>query len=299
MKPDMTGWEEHSAKAVSCVSEQNRGFQYGAHDFVWGLHLKSADQGEEVKVLDSAVDRNTGETYMVGTMMGTITLEGKHLAMNYALGGKLQVSPAAANYEGYTAQSTSTTGFVTSVAATGTGATDYVGKVVKITGIGLDYGCTATITAFDGSSAFTTTAFTRANDGACTMTSGTPTLRIYNGRSSFIAKVSKDGKAVWLNKLDTATAGHEVVVSSIDVDPTYGLHYVVGYFSDAHPGTATKATMNIYSVGATSKIGTGTPGKTVGTLATDTYGQVTGAITEGVDYVEGFIIEYTNAGAYQ
>jgi len=299
MKPDMTGWEEHSAKAVSCVSEQNRGFQYGAHDFVWGLHLKSADQGEEVKVLDSAVDRNTGETYMVGTMMGTITLEGKHLAMNYALGGKLQVSPAAKSYESYTVTtgSISTTGFVTSAAATGTGATDYVGKVVKITGDGTDYGCTATITAFNGTSAFTTTAFTRANDGACTMSSGTPTLRIYNGRSSFIAKVSKDGKAVWLNKLDTATAGHEVVVSSIDVDPTYGLHYVVGYFSDAHPGTVTKATMNIYSVGATSKIGTGTPGKTVGTLATD-FKQDAVAITEGVDYVEGFIIEYTNAGAY-
>mmetsp|Transcript_25689 Transcript_25689/g.52345 ORF Transcript_25689/g.52345 Transcript_25689/m.52345 type:complete len:2398 (+) Transcript_25689:333-7526(+) len=294
MKADLTGWEEHSASAVSCISEQNRGFQYGAHDFVWGLHLKSNAQGEEVKVTDMAVDRNTGETYMVGTMQGTITLEGKHIAMNYALLGKLQVSTANVNYEDVTPTALTTTSF--DYGGGGGGAENYVGKTVKITSDGVGFGCTAEITAYDGTTA-TTSAFTRTNDAACAVPTTMPTLRIYNGKSSFIAKVSKDGKAVWLNKLDTATAAHEVVVTSIAVDPTEGLHYVTGYYSDALPGTATGATMNIYDVASTSRLGAGTP-TTVSTLGTDSYGQVSGAITEGINYVEGFLIVYTNAGAY-
>jgi hypothetical protein len=95
MAPERTGWLDASASAVSCISEQNRGFQYGAHEFVWGVHFASAAQAEEVKVLDMAVDHNTGETYMVGTMMGTITLQGKHIAMNKKLMGKLTVEKAA------------------------------------------------------------------------------------------------------------------------------------------------------------------------------------------------------------
>ena len=51
MAPGATGWLDQASTAESCISEQNRGFQYGAHDFVWGVHFASAAQAEEVKVM--------------------------------------------------------------------------------------------------------------------------------------------------------------------------------------------------------------------------------------------------------
>jgi hypothetical protein len=318
MQSDMTTWVDFSATAISCISEQSRGFQYGAHDFVWGVHLKSADQGEEVKISDMSVDRNTGESYVVGTMQGTLTIQGKHIAMSKVMPGELTVSLAASasvsgNSQGYT-------GTTITLAASGVGATDdYVGKTVKITTSFQGNGnCMAKIAAYSGGTGLTPTAgtntatidaaFKRLSDGVlCDMsTTETAGYTIYNGRGSFIAKFSKDGRPVWLNKIDTANQGQDAVITSISVDPTGEVgggpvHYVVGYYSDALPGTAASSNvvLNIYNVESTSRVAstTGTAA-TLSTLNVDSYGQISNQVPEGRSYQEGFLIKYSGHGQY-
>jgi len=318
MQSDMTSWVDFSTTAISCISEQSRGFQYGAHDFVWGVHLKSADQGEEVKISDMSVDRNTGESYVVGTMQGTLTIQGKHIAMSKVIPGELTVSLAAGASISGVAQGYS--GTTITLAASGFGTTDdYVGKTVKITSSSKgNSNCMATIAAYSGGTgltpiagtniATTGAAFKRLSDGVpCDMsTTETAGYTIYNGRGSFIAKFSKDGRPLWLNKIDTANQGQDAVITSISVDPTGEVgggpvHYITGYYSDALPGTAasTNVVLNIYNVESTSRVAstTGTAA-TLSTLNVDSYGQISTQVPEGRSYQEGFLIKYNGHGQY-
>mmetsp|Transcript_4235 Transcript_4235/g.10192 ORF Transcript_4235/g.10192 Transcript_4235/m.10192 type:complete len:2463 (-) Transcript_4235:343-7731(-) len=305
MKADMTGWEDKSTNAISCISEQNRGFQYGAHDFVWGIHFKAEDDAADVKVTDMAVDGSTGETYMVGTFADAMTVQGKHIAMNAAMGGRLRIAAAAVSYiDSVLSALTTTTG--TSGAAPADADGEFVGKTVKViatTGIiNLDTGCTGVVSAYVAATLeLTFSALTRANDAPCVGTTAATTLRIYNGRTSFIAKFSKDGRPVWLNKIDTAAAGQEAVITSIAIDTTNAKHYIAGYFSDGltkHANVA-KATLNIYSIDEATRVAAAVAIATVSTQGIDSYGQVSVATAEGVHYQEGFIIKYTNAGVYE
>merc|ERR1719163_1034869 len=240
MAPGATGWLDQASTAESCISEQNRGFQYGAHDFVWGVHFASAAQAEEVKVTDMAVDHNTGETYMVGTMMGALTLQGKHIAMNAKMLGKLRVDKksgvkVALTGLGLSEDSTSATviKLVQNKAFTGDG--DLVGAKVVVTNTGDDarkgYGCMGTVTASDatGTAAkpeLTVDGFARAHGGgACDidLAMAAATVTVYNGKMSFIAKLSKDGRPVWLNKLDAESdidtvMGQVVITCTIDLN---------------------------------------------------------------------------------
>ena len=84
-------WTDNSARAVSCVSSSSRGFNFGAHDFVWGVHIRSVYGSTHVTAI--AVDENNGEVYVLGTMQGTIYLEGKHVMTSSQL-GVLYVTPA-------------------------------------------------------------------------------------------------------------------------------------------------------------------------------------------------------------
>ena len=315
MAPGLTGWLDQAASAVSCISEQNRGFQYGAHDFVWGVHFASVAQAEEVKVLDMAVDHNTGETYMVGTMMGTITLQGKHIAMNKKMLGKLTVEPNAATTTYLAGTATQAPASLTEIRlAAGSFATDgdLVGATVitTVSGGTIGAGCKGTV----DSSASTNqvlglaSSFERKKDGNCGAFADAPEYRVYNGKLSFIAKFSKDGRPVWLNKLDTestvATAMGQVEISSVTVDPAAGTHYVVGTYSDGlvatkPANTASRIKLNIYSVDAATRVAPkNTVAASIQTIAADSYGQVATAALEGVKYQEGFLVKYSSAGQY-
>eukprot|EP00292_Cryptomonas_paramecium_P001391 CAMPEP_0113729228 /NCGR_PEP_ID=MMETSP0038_2-20120614/42415_1 /TAXON_ID=2898 /ORGANISM="Cryptomonas paramecium" /LENGTH=2134 /DNA_ID=CAMNT_0000661011 /DNA_START=259 /DNA_END=6663 /DNA_ORIENTATION=+ /assembly_acc=CAM_ASM_000170 len=91
MDPKLQKWTDTSTRAVSCVTAASRGFSFGAHDFAWGLHFRTASGSAHVTTV--SVDENNGEVYVMGTMQGTIYIEGKHV-MTKAQMGSLTVSPA-------------------------------------------------------------------------------------------------------------------------------------------------------------------------------------------------------------
>ena len=314
MAPGLTGWLDQAASAVSCISEQNRGFQYGAHDFVWGVHFASATQAEEVKVLDMAVDHNTGETYMVGTMMGTITLQGKHIAMNKKMLGKLTVEPNTATRTYLAGTAGASPGNTDKIQiATVIQDTEMVGATVITTASGGTVGaqCKGTVlSSLNANNELTLDGFKRTKDADCADFADAPLYRVYNGKLSFIAKFSKDGRPVWLNKVDAESTVADVMgqveISSISVDPAAGTHYVVGTYSDGLVATAPAAVaerikLNIYSVGAATRTAPkDAPATSIQTVAPDTYGQQNTAagLVEGVKYQEGFMIKYSSAGQY-
>ena len=318
MQPDMTQWVDYTTTAVSCISEQSRGFQYGAHDFVWGVHFKSYHQGEDVKITDMSVDRNTGENYVVGTMMGPLTIQGKHIAMSKVIPGELTVTLASSASitgvaQGYTANT-----ITLQALASGTSA-DYVSKTIKITSSTKgNVNCMASVASYSGGTGLTPSpgtniatmnaAFSRLSDGVpCDMSSTeTAGYHIYNGRASFIAKFGKDGRPIWLNKIDTAGAAQEAVITSVTVDPTGEIgggpvHYVTGYYSDALPGTAapSNVVLNIYDIDSNSRsASTSGVAAMLSTLNVDSYGQISSQVPEGRNYQEGFLIKYNGQGQY-
>jgi hypothetical protein len=325
MAPGEKGWLDAASTSVSCISEQNRGFQYGAHEFVWGVHFKSDAQAEEVKVLDMAVDQNTGETYMVGTMRGAITLQGKHIAMNKKLLGKLRVDKAAITNPAiklYLAGTATAFGDATTLKAelgTFAAAGDLVGATVIITttgAAGTGSMCMGTVKAsVVADQVLTISAWRRLEDthdstgSACEVPATTAfEYRIYHGKMSFIAKFSKDGRPVWLNKLDgvstVTTAMPQAEITSIAVDPASGTHYVVGTFSDGlvatAPGTdVAKPKLNIYSIDPTTRVAAASTAATIFNMAQDSYGQVAAnTLKVGAKYQEGFMIKYSSAGTY-
>jgi len=88
-----TSWVDKSSYSVSCISEQNRGFEYGAHDFVWSSSLKS---DHAVMITGTTVDVNTGDTYVVGAMVKQVTIAGKHIMSSEQM-GSLTVTTASAD----------------------------------------------------------------------------------------------------------------------------------------------------------------------------------------------------------
>mmetsp|Transcript_32310 Transcript_32310/g.75480 ORF Transcript_32310/g.75480 Transcript_32310/m.75480 type:complete len:2927 (-) Transcript_32310:112-8892(-) len=314
MNQDRTALVDASVTAVSCISEQSRGFQYGAHDFVWGVHLKARDASQEVKITDIAVDRNTGDSYVVGTMLGTIYVQGKHIHMSKDFQGELEVSPANPTYIETTSSSAMTATTVTDNANVlikdTVYANDYLGKLVEIVddgGIATSahlQGCTsrATTTTTDTTTGTITVAgFTKAS-GTCGGTFGNEKFRLHKGSAGFIAKFSKDGRPVWLNKLDTAHASnaHELVITSVAVDSTSGAHYLAGHFSDGWVGydDTTVPTINYYNVDTTTRVAGTTAAGTIAALAADNYGQSPASANPGVSYQEGFILKYSSAGQF-
>jgi hypothetical protein len=311
MNRERTDLVDASVSAVSCISEQNRGFQYGAHDFVWGVHIKSRDENKEVKITDMAVNRNTGETYVVGTMLGAIYLQGKHIHMSKDFGGELEVAPAQ---DAYIQASVATAVTATAVTADSgavwkatTYANEFTGKLVEIIAGGTDQvtGCTGradtnTVGGGDGGLSFVA-ALSKAG-GACTGTFGNEIYRLHKGSAGFIAKFGKDGRPVWLNKLDTAhtTNAHELVLTSVAVDPTSGAHYLAGHFSDGYRGwdDGTVPTLNYYNIDAATRVASGTAAGTIAALAADTYGQSPASADPGKAYQEGFLLKYSSAGQF-
>mmetsp|Transcript_9722 Transcript_9722/g.32526 ORF Transcript_9722/g.32526 Transcript_9722/m.32526 type:complete len:2440 (+) Transcript_9722:200-7519(+) len=292
-----TGWEDVSTRSISCISDQNRGFQYGSYDFVWGLHFSSAGQPEDVQVYDMATDPNTGDTYVIGSLHGYMTIKGKHIAMNQNLLGRLTVTTASNTYL-VVNSSTTTLNTITFTGGPGSGSLDYVGSTIIVVSATPNYGCKATITAFNVTSKVaTTTDFSRVKDGNCDM-SGAESFHLYTGSASFIAKMDKVGKPLWLNKIDTAAGGQVASIQGITVDASSGNHYVVGYYSDGLPSTVENVTLNIYNVDTQTRVASSTPAKTLQILGTDTYGQVTSQTNAGANYQEAFVIKYSNLGQF-
>ena len=93
MSDTLQSWADVSVPAVSCVTANSRGFSFGAHDFVWGVHIRSVYGSAHVTAM--TVDGNTGEVYVLGTMQGAVYLEGKHI-MTLSQLGSLYVTPGAA-----------------------------------------------------------------------------------------------------------------------------------------------------------------------------------------------------------
>eukprot|EP00960_Hanusia_phi_P070874 767419-Hanusia_phi.AAC.4 len=292
-----TGWEDISTRSVSCISDQNRGFQYGSYDFVWGLHFSSAGQPEEVQIYDMATDPNTGDTYVIGSLNGLMTIKGKHIAMNQNLLGRLSVTTASNTYLVVNSSAT-TLNSITFTGGPASGNLDYVGSTIIVVSATPNYGCKAVITAFNVTSQeATTTDFTRVKDGICDM-NGEETFHLYTGIASFIAKMDKVGKPLWLNKIDTAANGQVASIQGITVDSSSGNHYVVGYYSDGLPSTVENVTLNIYNIDTQTRVAASSPTKTLQILGTDTYGQVTSKLNAGANYQEGFVIKYSSLGQF-
>ncbi|EKX32348.1 hypothetical protein GUITHDRAFT_121489 [Guillardia theta CCMP2712] len=215
-----TGWVDKSSYSVSCVSEQNRGFEYGAHDFVWSSSLKS---DYAVVVTGTTVDGNTGDTYVVGAMVKQVTIEGKHI-MSAEQMGSLTVT---------TSLSTCT--------PTITGIHDVVG---------LQYGC-----ALNG----------------------------------FIARFSKSGKAMWLNKVEATGSSTTPmsVLTDAAFDPARSELYVVGHYSDGQTDGQYATTLNLYDVNPSTRTSAAT---TTNTMAMETL-----TSTNGI-YQEGIIVKYGREG---
>lgn len=125
--------------------------------------------------------------------------------------------------------------------------------------------------------------------------------RLHKGSAGFIAKFGKDGRPLWLNKLDTAHANnaHELVLTSVAVDPTSGSHYLAGHFSDGYRGyDTTVPILNYYNVNAATRVASGTAAGTISALAADSYGQSPASANPGVSYQEGFLLKYSSAGQF-
>lgn len=282
---------------------------------MWGVHIRAANEFEDLVIHDVAVDTNTGESYVVGTMGGKITVEGRHLHMWGLFGrGQLTVAPSAVTWVQAAATSAATATSITDTATLATThAADFFGKVVRVVdpfstnAIKGNQDCSARAlsVATGASGVLATTAFSKAGR-ACDFTGAgaTDAYRIYSGSASFIVKFSKQGVPVWLNKLDmAATPGHQVVATSVAVDPTSGAHYVVASFSDgrrgAGSGNANKPVLNLYSVDAATQTvaASALAVSTITAMGTDAYGQ-TGSGVMGVAYEEGVLLKYSSAGQF-
>merc|ERR1711871_1572426 len=96
----------YDSRASSCISDDNRGFEYGAHDFTWSLHYRgvggTADKAE-VKMMEVDVDVNTGDIYVVSTteQVGTtnpkIVVEGMHVDQHATLSAESDDSANSAS----------------------------------------------------------------------------------------------------------------------------------------------------------------------------------------------------------
>uniref|UniRef100_A0A7S0YYW7 Laminin IV type A domain-containing protein n=1 Tax=Hemiselmis tepida TaxID=464990 RepID=A0A7S0YYW7_9CRYP len=304
--PDGSALVDSSTSAVSCISEQNRGFQYGAHDFVWGVHIKARDERMDVKITDVAVDRNTGDSYVVGTMVGTIYVQGKHIHMSKDFGGELEVAPAQNTYisgtSGTNAPTTTTIDDATAGKVSSGYANEYLGKLVELTYTSTGAICSSRATTVTGAGVLTVEGFARSTGTCDAAFANTDTYKVYKGSAGFIAKFSKDGRPVWLNKLDTADAtnAHELVVTSVAVDPTSGHHYVAGHYSDGWKGydDASTPTLNYYNVDSATRVAGTAAAGTVVVQAADNYGQTPASVDVAAAYQEGFIIKYSSAGQF-
>jgi hypothetical protein len=69
---DRTVWEVREASATSCLSDDTHGFEFGGHDFQWAAAVKNK---ATVGTHPVAVDRNTGDVYMVVSATDTSALD--------------------------------------------------------------------------------------------------------------------------------------------------------------------------------------------------------------------------------
>ena len=227
MSPALKGWSDVSVAAVSCISEQSRGFAYGAHDFEWSTSLRtSASTAGSVHTTSLSVDPNSGETYITGTTQGALTIRGKHIMTGIQM-GELTVTPET-------------------VTSTCTGAPN---KPHTIAGTG-NLDC---------------------------------------GRASFIAHFSKDGKALYLNKLEVdGGLAAQAVITDSSFDTSNSQLYVVGYFTDGRPDRRDQITLKAYDIDRVTRVS-----------KTTASGQLAAASLDATNHVyqEGFLLKYSRAGA--
>jgi hypothetical protein len=228
MRTSLKGWESVAVAAVSCISDQSRGFAYGAHDFEWATSF--AVTVGSVHTTSLTVDKNTGEIYMTGAMQGALTITGKHIMTRIQM-GELTVSPAAT--------------IITS--------------------------CTRAVN-----------------------TNAAPWLSSHDscGRTSFIARFSKDGKALYLNKLEVSvdiTPGvAQAVITDASFDSTNAQLYVVGYFSDGQMTLTESTTLMACDIDPKTRVSRGTPSGNLAAFAVASTNQ---------RYQEGFLLKYSREGA--
>jgi hypothetical protein len=228
MRTSRKGWESVAVAAVSCISDQSRGFAYGAHDLEWATSFTVTVGSVHTTAL--TVDKNTGEIYMTGTMQGALTITGKHIMRKIQM-GELTVSPAATI-------TTSCTGSVNTNAAPWLSSHD-------------SCGCT-----------------------------------------SFIARFSKDGKALYLNKLEVSvdiTPGvAQAVITDASFDSTNAQLYVVGYFRDGQMTLTESTTLMACDIDPKTRVSRGTPSGNLAAFAVASTNQ---------RYQEGFLLKYSREGA--
>ena len=229
MKAGLKGWEDASVAGVSCISEQSRGFAYGAHDFEWASSLRGPAGGGSVQTTSLAVDTNSGEIYVTGTTQKGLTIKGKHIMTGLQM-GELTVTPT------------------TTATVTCTGAAN---GEHWVSGVG---------------------------NKDC-------------GRISFIARFSKDGKALYLNKLEhsgTTPALYQTVITDASFDSSSSHLYVTGYFNDGDSTSMEKPTLKAYDIDPTTRVSKSTAS-----------GSLEGATLDNTNkvYQEGFLLKYTREGA--
>merc|ERR550514_2383336 len=126
--------------------------------------------------------------------------------MNGALAGRLTVTPSQVAYIADTTAAYTSGSTTLRIVSSGTSvfeSTDLVGARVAIRdGTATDsalYGCTGTVSSYASGTKDITldAALNRPKDGDCATTAVTTNLRIYFGKSSFIAKLGRDGRTIW------------------------------------------------------------------------------------------------------
>jgi len=226
MQAQLKGWQDASVAGVSCISEQSRGFAYGAHDFEWSSSLIASHGG--VHTTSLSVDVNSGETYITGTFQGRVQIAGKHIMTEIQM-GELKVTQMA-------------TPIVTCTGALNSAPT--------ISGTG-------------------------NND--C-------------GRASFIARFSKEGKALYLNKLETdgvSNTKYQTVITDSAFDSSNSELYVVGYFNDGQRDSMEAMTLKAYDIDPTTRVSKSTASGSLLAQSVDSTNHL---------YQEGFLLKYNRKG---
>lgn len=65
--------DETGTMSTSCITESTRGFEFGAHDFIWSLQMsmRQAIGVRAIQAKSMAVNENNGDIYVVGQIVGT------------------------------------------------------------------------------------------------------------------------------------------------------------------------------------------------------------------------------------
>mmetsp|Transcript_60305 Transcript_60305/g.148321 ORF Transcript_60305/g.148321 Transcript_60305/m.148321 type:complete len:1355 (+) Transcript_60305:49-4113(+) len=238
--------------------------------------------------------------------------------MSSNFGGELSVTPSTTYVESTVAVPATDSFLAATNFVASRYSKDLVGKTIEIrysadTDSPRYAGCRTTVTGFPDAATptatigFTANSWRNANGQLCDDTVSSASqlaFRVYSGSASFIAKFSKDGRPVWLNKLDMATPGHQVEVTSVTVDPTTGSHFIAGHYSDGYKGFFHGTpVMRHYNIDSATRVA----GATATSIAfddADTYGQTkegagnwnNAAFAQALQ--EGFLLKYSAAGQF-